>query len=499
MRVNIPGYKNKKVAEWGIPTSDGVNNCFRKERARGMNRKYFLAICAMLLSNALQAQQGFVHERSHGYVWPEEKDVLEKLDRWQDLKFGVLFHWGLYSVPGIVESWSICSEDVDWIPRDSTLSYEDYKKWYWGLKDRFNPVDFNPDQWSEVMQQAGMKYAIFTTKHHDGFCLFDSKETDFSIAHGPFGNHPKADAARFVFEAFRKKDFMVGAYFSKPDWHSQNYWWDYYATPNRNVNYKIERHPQRWENFRRFTYHQIEELMTGYGDLDILWLDGGWVAAPRQDIGMDDIAAMARRNQPGMLIVDRTIRGKYENYQTPERSIPAEQFPYPWESCIPLSSDWGWIPDAKFKSPAEVIALLIEVTAKGGNLLLGVGPTPQGLIQPEVAVILKQIGDWLDINGRGIYHTRITPQYHSGNVWFTAAKDPQTLYAHYIPPHGEESPDFIEWEGNAPVRGTKMICLQTNKPVKWRLVDNKTRITLPKMKNKTTLPLVFTYQKDIER
>ena len=258
----------------------------------------FTALSLIIISSAYP-QQGFVHQQSEGYVAPTDEKVLQKLDRWQDLKFGVLFHWGLYSVPGIVESWSICSEDVDWIPRDSAISCTDYKKWYWDLKDQFNPTDFDPDQWATVMEKAGMKYAIFTTKHHDGFNMFDTKETDFSIANGPFKNHPKADVAKFVFEAFRKKDFMIGAYFSKPDWHNQNYWWDYYATPNRSVNYKIERHPQRWENFKKFTYNQLNEITSNYGNMDILWLDGGWVAPPRQDIDMDNIAGI---NQESLVL-----------------------------------------------------------------------------------------------------------------------------------------------------------------------------------------------------
>lgn len=114
-------------------------------------KKLQLVIGGMFFTLMLYSQQGFVHEQSDGYVWPQEASVLKKLDSWQDLKFGVLFHWGLYSVPGIVESWSICSEDVDWIPRDSTVNYEAYKRWYWGLKDQFNPVDFDPEQWSQIM------------------------------------------------------------------------------------------------------------------------------------------------------------------------------------------------------------------------------------------------------------------------------------------------------------------------------------------------------------
>jgi alpha-L-fucosidase len=236
--------------------------------------------------------------------------------------------------------------------------------------------------------------------------------------------------------------------------------------------------------------------MTHYGDIDILWLDGGWVAPPRQDIDMEKIAGMVRENQPDILMVDRTIRGKFENYQTPERSIPAAQLSYPWESCIPLSSDWGWIPDAKFKTAGEVIALLIEVAAKGGNLLLGVGPTPQGIIQPEVEEILGEVGDWLDKNGRGIYGTHITPHYQSGNVWFTAAKNSQTLYAHYIPANQDEQTTFIEWEGNRPAKGSKITLLQTKKQVKWQMIGGKTRIYLPVIQNRDRMPLVFSFQKE---
>ena len=458
--------------------------CFKKNVLMA-----FFAVGSLLC----HAQQGFVHETSGEYVWPTEENVLKNLDKWQDLKFGVLFHWGLYSVPGIVESWSICSEDEDWIPRDSTIAYDDYKKWYWGLKDQFNPVQFDPNQWAQVSKDAGMKYMIFTTKHHDGFNMFDTKQTDFSILHGPFKNHPKANVTKHILEAFRDKDFMVGTYFSKPDWHCDYYWWRRYATGTRGVNYKIERHPARWEKFQQFTYNQIEELMTGYGKVDILWLDGGWVAAPKQDIKMDRIASMARTHQPNLLIVDRTIHGKYENYQTPERSIPDVQQPFPWESCITLSNDWGWIPNTQFKSAAQVVALLVEVTAKGGNLLLGVGPTPGGLIQPEVVERLQQIGNWLNVNGKAIYGTRITPVYHEGEVWFTSDKDKKTLYAIHVPTKNTGR-DYIEWAGNVPAKGSKMVLLKEGKPVKWELKGNRVRVYPGKKTMMSGEILAFSFQ-----
>lgn len=428
----------------------------------------------------MQAQQvqGFVHEQSKAsdYVWPTDPQVLSKLDKWQDQKFGVLFHWGLYSVPGIVESWSICSEDEDWIPRDTTMSYEEYKKWYFGLIDKFNPVNFNPEQWADVMQDAGMKYMVFTTKHHDGFCMFDSKYTDFSIAHGAFKDNPKKNVAYYVFDAFRKKGFMMGCYFSKPDWHCEWFWNPYYATPNRRQNYKIDQHPDWWKNYQQFTENQLNELMSDYGSFDILWLDGGWVTG--DDINLDRVLEKARQKHPGLIAVDRSIRGKNENYQTPERGIPETQLNYPWESCITLSNDWGWVPNSPYKSPEKVIAMLAEIVAKGGCFLLGVGPTPDGIIEQPVVERLHKVGEWLRKNGEAIYNTRITPNYNDGKTWFTANKDGKTLYAIYTPSDGETLPETITWKGNLP-KG-KIVLLANGKKVKYHTEGEQVTITLPK-------------------
>ena len=437
----------------------------------------------------MQAQeaQSFVHQQSNteDYVWPTDPQVLTKLKHWQDQKFGVLMHWGLYSVPGIVESWSICSED--WIVRERKPTYEEDKAWYWSQKDSLNPVNFDPSKWADVMKKAGMKYMIFTTKHHDGFCMFDTKYTDFSIAHGPFGKDPRHNIAKEVFDAYRNKGFMIGCYFSKPDWHSKWFWNPYYATPNRRINYKKQQHPDWWQNYRKFTQNQLNELTTDYGNIDILWLDGGWITG--DEIGLDTILVDARKRNPGMISVDRTIRGKNENYQTPEQGIPAKQLDIPWESCITLSHAWGWTPNAKFKSPNKVIGILSEIVAKGGCLALGVGPKADGTLQPEVVNTLLRIGSWLNKNGQAIYSTVNAAHYNDGKVWFTADKNGKTLYAIYALEDGEKTPKTITWTENKP-KG-KLVLLQNGKSVKYTVKGNQVTVTLPSgLKNE---PLAFKF------
>ena len=441
-----------------------------------MKKTGILSVLAAALFAAapLQAQDN----TAEGYVWPDDPAVLENLDAWRSLKFGVLIHWGLYSVPGIVESWNLCNED--WIVRPEGSVYEEYKKWYWGLSEVFNPVDFDPAQWASVFADAGMKYMIFTTKHHDGFCLFDSQYTDFSIAKaGPFAADPRRDAARHVFDAFRSRGFMVGAYFSKPDWHHPGFWNPYYATPDRRINYKVEMHPDWWQSYVDYTMAQLREITGGrYGALDILWLDGGWITG--DEVGLNELLPGMRKVSPGMLCVDRTIGGPNENYQTPEQAIPPRQLDHPWESCITLTDDWGWTPNARYKSARRIIGTLAEISAKGGSLALGVGPTAAGLINPEAVAVLREIGAWLRRCGEAIYGTRNTPIYNDGRIWFTEApsKAGKNCYAIYALPDGENLPAELSWKGNQPVG--KVTILNTGKKVRASIsADGRVTLRLP--------------------
>jgi alpha-L-fucosidase len=283
-----------------------------------------------------------------------------------------------------------------------------------------------------------------------------------------------------VLDAYREKGFSVGTYFSKPDWHSQYYWWDVYGKKGRNVNYPVSQYPQRWARFRDYTQRQLQEILSRYGQVDILWLDGGWVNKNNmgQDIDMPAIAKMARRLQPGILIVDRTIHGPYENYQTPENTIPATQLDFPWESCITLTNAWGWVPNPTFKSSAEVLGMLIEIVAKGGNLVLGIGPTAGGLIEDPTVERLKEMGKWLKANGEAIYGTTITPHYNEGDIWFTKAKEGSRLYAIYRHKEGTDMPTELTWSQNLPQRRTTL--LSTGKRLKYSIEGGKVKVVLPK-------------------
>lgn len=445
---------------------------------------------------------------AQSYKAPADAKVAAKLAQWGDKKFGLFMHWGIYSIPGIVESWNINSEDASWIPRDSTQNYETYKQWYFNLNKQFNPVNFNPNIWASYAKKAGMQYVVFTTKHHDGFAMFDTKQSDYKVTSKevPFSSNPKANITKEVFDAFRSEGFMIGAYFSKPDWHSEYYWWPRYATPDRNNNYDIRLHPQRWQQFKQFTYNQIQELMSDYGKVDILWLDGGWVrpkasinaevlswGAPipawDQDINMPNIAAMARAKQPGLIMVDRTVHGEYENYQTPEQKVPEKPLDYPWETCMTMGDAWGYVPNDNYKSTNTLIHLLVDIVAKGGNLLLDVGPKPDGTFPEPVLERLTQIGQWMDINKEAIYATQPIAPYKTANVCFTKSKNGST-YALYLIADKSILAKKITIK-TPPQMPKKISLLGVRSSITWKQIGADLEITLPATAKDLKHALVF--------
>ena len=355
---------------------------------------------------------------------PETNPVItNRISQWQDLKFGFMMHWGIYAQWEVVESWSICNEP--WINRNGADYYQ-YK---------------TDSKWAEAAKNAGMKYVVFTTKHHDGFCMFDTKETSYSTVDPscPFSKNPKADITGEVVKAFRGKGFWTGLYFSKPDWHCGDYWAHEWATPDRNVNYDPTAMPERFEKYKQFTHRQIRELTHNYGDIDILWLDGGWVRPEWsvneetrpwlgcqgyiQDIDMPKVAEIARENNPDLIIVDRSVGGKYENYQTPEQQVPDSLLPYPWETCMSMGNSWSYVSTDTYKSTNKLIHLLCDIVAKGGNFLLNVGPDADGNLPDTALLRMKEIGEWMQVNGEAIYGTRPLYPFTYGKFRFTQKGD----------------------------------------------------------------------------
>ncbi|MFI5137052.1 MAG: alpha-L-fucosidase [Sphingobacteriales bacterium] len=454
-------------------------------------KKIVASILVMSLFSVAKAQN---------YVAPTDTAVLQKISQWQNLKFGLFMHWGPYSEWGVVESWSLCPEDEGWTQRKGPYGadYNTYKKAYENLQTTFNPTHFDPEKWVNAAKDAGMKYVVFTTKHHDGFCMFDTKETDYKVTspNTPFSTNAKSNVADEIFKAFRKENFMIGAYFSKPDWHSPYYWWPYFPPKDRNVNYNPAKYPERWQQFKDFTYNQLQELMTGYGKIDILWMDGGWVrplnkadsitaqqmgSKYNQDIDMPKIAKMARAKQPGLIMVDRSVTGPYENYTTPEQEVPARPLSHPWETCMTMGNSWSYVPGDQYKSSLQIVQLLIKIVSRGGNLLMNIGPGPDGDWDPEAYKRLADIGKWIKLNGEGIYSSKAVAPYSSDNIFFTKSADGNNEYAFVLAKDNEVAlpPILTIKVGNAK-KIKHVTLLGANQKLKWKQDGEVVNVVIPK-------------------
>ena len=440
--------------------------------------------------------------QTHNYIAPNDSLVRVRLQEWQDLKFGLFMHWGPYSQWSVVESWSLCPEDEGWTQRKGVYAanYFDYVKAYERLQTTFYPIQFNPQKWVDAARHAGMKYMIFTTKHHDGFCMFDSRQTDYTItnARSAFSSSPRSNVTKEIFQAFRNQGFKIGAYFSKPDWHNTDYWWPYFPPLDRNVNYDPKKYPEKWNAFKSFTYNQIEELMRDYGKVDILWLDGGWVRPLKtvdrsvswqksiskdQDIDLPKIAAMARTHQPGLIVVDRTVTGEYENYTTPEQEVPQKPLPYPWETCMTMGNSWSYVKGDQYKSANQLIHLLVKIVSRGGNLLLNIGPGPDGDWDPVAYQRLSEIGEWMKINSACIYDTKPIAPYSSGNVFFTQhspkGEDSNTIFAVYLlEENGPLPAGELLINGLSLGKNSKIVSLETQQELPWSINRGQLKISL---------------------
>ena len=420
------------------------------------------------------------------YVVPKEPQVREKLEWLKDQKLALMMHFGMYSQMGVYESWPLSDADAHWsrVQIDWTDDAEAFKRQYWDLWKSFNPVRFQPGKWARLAKDGGFRYIVFTTKHHDGFCLFDTKYTDFKVTNPecPFSKNPCADIVKSVFDAFRAEGLGIAAYFSKPDWHSEDFWEDHGIgrKVSRMPTYDVKANPEKWARFREFTKSQIVELVRDYGPVDVIWLDGGQVQRKTGlDINIEDIIAEARKYNPALISADRTAGGPCENVITPEQTVPPKPLAVPWESCITMGTGFSYRYDDTYKSPRELVHLLLDVVAKGGNLALNVAPGPDGRLPEPAIERMEALGAWLKANGNGIYATRPAAPFAEGNWRFTGAKDGKTVFAFRLWKDGERDLLAQTIPVAGPERVTRVVHLGTGLEVPFAVAGKGVAIRLP--------------------
>jgi len=365
---------------------------------------------------------------------PENKE--QRMKWWTDARFGMFIHWGLYSMPARHE----------WVRNFEKIKDEDYQKYF----DLYNPDLFQPKEWARMAKEAGMKYFVITAKHHEGFCNWDSKYTDFKITNTPF----KRDALKEIIEAMRAEGIKVGIYYSLLDWHNPNFTIDpihplysYYKKEKRDsINSTRD-----MAKYRQYMKNQLTELMTNYGEISILWLDFSYNEKGHNEWGSEDLLKTVRKLQPNILVNDRLdlkdVEGGWD-FTTPEQYVPVK-WPevngksVPWESCQTFSGSWGYHRDENtWKSPQQLITMLIENVSKGGNLILNVGPTSRGCFDYRAQERLKAMGEWMKFNGRSIYGCTQAPDEFKcpANCLYTYNPATKCLYLHLLTyPLGEIS------------------------------------------------------------
>lgn len=355
---------------------------------------FYFFLYTFLLSTSTTFAQDAAYQQRY-------QDSYDRTSWHREARFGMFIHWGAYAVPARGE----------WVQSNERITKEEYRKYV----DAFHPTHYNPKEWARLAREAGMKYAVITAKHHDGFCMFDSDYTDYKIT----TNMPGRDLMQEYVNAFRAEGLKVGFYYSLIDWHHPDY-------PN------VGNHPMReneawkkktynWDNYLSYMHNQVEELLTNYGKIDVLWLDYSFDDYSGEKWNAAELVEKVRKLQPGIILNNRLVVNQhltqkertfsgYGDFETPEQGIPQtpilDEFgqPIPWETCLTLNNNWGYhADDHHWKSAESVIHALVNCVSKDGNLLLNVGPDQLGLIPQSSQAILKEVGQWMDKHGESIY------------------------------------------------------------------------------------------------
>ncbi len=362
---------------------------------------FFVALFGLMLAPVSRAEQSLAELASLDlYVKPE------RLEEWNDWRFGLFIHWGPWSQREVGYIWKMTMEE------DRVEGEKSFDLW-----KTFNPTEFDPRKWAKAAKDAGMKYVVFVVKHHDGVNNYDTALSDYKTTNPmvPYHADPKADLTKAVIEAFRAEGLAIGLYFSHIDWHhpdgkyfSRSHW-DYDES-------RIESDPTSWERFAKYEKGQICELLTNYGKIDLIWYDIHWPTGgtnnkvtenPRVRKDVLELLQLMKSLQPDIIFNDRGT-DKFGGFYTPEQQVPATGLPGYWESNITITNERGfWYKGDKVsaKSTEQLVRMLIEIAAKGGNFLMNVGPRPDGELSVTEYDALAGIGAWMKVNGESIYGT----------------------------------------------------------------------------------------------
>ncbi len=370
-----------------------------------------------LLASALLSTLFLPFPASSAQAPPLPKETKAQRDArmawWRKARFGMFIHWGLYAIPAGVWKGKKIPGAGEWIMSHAKIPPSEYEK----LAARFNPVKFDADRWAEIAKEAGMKYVVITTKHHDGFCLFDSKLTKYDVMDAtPF----KRDIMKELSEACARKGIRMCWYHSILDWHHPDYLprrpWDKRPVAGHSL-----------DKYIAYMKGQLRELLTNYGPIGVLWFDGGWEHTPRE-LHSWEIVGMIRSIQPKIIINNR-LRIP-QDFDTPEQHIPPTGLPgRDWETCMTMNHTWGYKKyDNDWKSYPDLLRKLVDIASKGGNFLLNVGPTAEGLIPEPSVERLLAMGKWLKKYGESIYGTAASPFLRLS--WGRCTRKPGKLYLH---------------------------------------------------------------------
>lgn len=345
----------------------------------------------------------------------------------KEAKLGIFIHYGIYSVKGIAESWYF---------RFSPLTrYRPYMKQIKG----FTAKNYDPEYWARLFKEAGAKYAVLTTKHHDGVALFDTKFSDLSVVKQ---SPAKRDLVAPYCDALRNNDLKVGLYFTQCDWSAK----DYTAKTWHPIKYFIDTYllnKKHWKMFKQFHRSQLSEILTNYGKIDLLWFDGDWERS-QADWDMKGLKQWLTEKSPETVINSRI--GSYGDYATPEQQMPTMRPDGPWEYCMTINNSWGYQPqDKNFKTPEQIIRIFSEIVSMGGNLLLDVGPKEDGTILPEQENVLRRLGEFTKANEKAIWGTdAFGKDVFSGGK--TISHDGKTLYCFSYGATDKSIPVFVPSE-----------------------------------------------------